>query len=168
MSERHYRIKRKDIDIESKVWYPIIMAEITAEEVAKRITKPITVEVLPEVKIKPFVTGVYDRKDVTIKGDYRFLKLEGSGEVEEVLIEAPSSNYSLRVEVDDKIVYSGSYDDFAEYSEIIATISAFEKNGSYLIHLTDIHFSKSVTMTASGSLTLSKIYAKYKILKGNG
>jgi hypothetical protein len=101
---------------------------------------------------------------------YTFLNLSGIGVVQELLIVASQSTFRVDVIVDGVTVWSKSYTDASNLTDIIPTMSAFQReDGKYIYYLSLIPFKSSiqvsiVNLDTSNPITLDYIYAKYEVV----
>ena len=86
------------------------------------------------------------------------------GEVTEFMIKSPSSDFSIIMKVDNEEEYQRTWTEMSALSDDIDSIVASLQNGSYILNMTDIHFSNNIKITVSGrGITFTKLYlgAKY-------
>jgi hypothetical protein len=55
-------------------------------------------------------------------------------------VKTDSSNYRIRVTNEAGEIYNNSYSFFREHSRDIESLAAFEDNGTFIFHITDISF----------------------------
>jgi hypothetical protein len=100
---------------------------------------------------------------------YSFLNVSGAGTVQELLIVASQSTFRVDVTVDGVTIWSKSYTDASNLTDVIPTMSAFQReDGKYIYYLSMIPFKSSiqvsiVNLNTSSSITLDYVYAKYEV-----
>lgn len=143
----------------SRAWQ-IAMAIIQARQAAKEIAKPIKIEVLPEVKIKPKITLPIERSGIVVNGVETLVDVRGSGTVEEMTITTNSKDYTLHVFDGGDIKYSKPFSWFQDRSQTVGEISAFENTGVYTLNLHDINFKERIRVFIDGFLTVNWFFTK--------
>jgi hypothetical protein len=148
----------------------IVAAEETGHSVARELAKGITVQVTPEVVVKPEKrkTIVEHRKDI---GPGKIIDRSGPGVLKELMLKASHQYYGLRVEVDGLTAYDMTWSQFSDISQEVSEVSAFQDtDGNYVLHLEDIKFSNSLAvylisfMTLGQKLTLSEALWKLEVV----
>jgi len=71
---------------------------------------------------------------------------EGSGRLVELIAVSDTDSYELTVTVDGRTVSSGLFSWYKSISQYSDWIDAFEDNGSFVLRLTDIPFSSSLSI----------------------
>ena len=144
-----------------------IVARIIAEQQSKR--EKIIVSGATPVRAKKTTTKGLDRKDFSMsKGEVEDLLLVkgSSGVLNNLVIKANSNNFELNVISDDAVVYSGSFNDYDEISELTEGMDAYlDTNGKYNIAITGVKFSYflHVYIVALDSVTFDRIYINYEV-----
>jgi len=115
----------------------IVAAEENARLMAETIAEKIQVEVTPT----PTLTSKIIRK-VNINIPDTLIDEVGSGHLKELVIKTSSKNYILRVYVDESELYHNTYTWFQNISQEVEEIDAYEENGTYILRLSDINFTK--------------------------
>lgn len=102
-----------------------------------------------------------------ITGEYELINEEGSGVVAEnfylstVAGGAANGIYSVEIVADGKVIYSGTYAEYAVISSYAADVTAFTDATYYFTSLNTIYYNKSVKIRVFGSTaTFTKIYCK--------
>jgi hypothetical protein len=148
----------------------IVAAEETGRSVARELAKGITVQITPEVVVKPEKrkTIVEHRKDI---GPGKIIDRSGPGVLKELMLKASHGNYGLRVEVDGLTAYDMTWSQFSDISQEVDEISAFQDtDGNYVLHLEDIKFSNSLAvylvsfMTLGQKLTVEEAFYKLEVI----
>jgi len=143
------------------------MQVVVAEEMARA-----KVTVKPEVRVAQtrYRTVVGRKIGVTIPAV--IVDEKGSGQLKELLIESVSKDWRLSVYVDGQQLYSDAYDWFASVSQELDEIAAFQTDdGTYVLHLSDISFSESITVTVdstAGKPVLKEVFWKLDIQPVSG
>lgn len=107
---------------------------------------------------------------VSAGGTYTFLGLSGTGMLQELLIVASQSTFRVDVAVDGTTVWSKSYSDASNLTDVIPTMSAFQReDGKYIYFLSLVPFKSSiqvniVNLNTSSSITVDYLYAKYEVV----
>jgi hypothetical protein len=126
----------------------IVAAEENARLMAETIAEKIQVEVTPT----PTLTSKIIRK-VNINIPDTLIDEVGSGHLKELVIKTSSKNYILRVYVDESELYHNTYTWFQNISQEVEEIDAYEENGTYILRLSDINFTKNLKIIAEPSIT---------------
>jgi len=113
---------------------------IAAKQVAKEIAKPITVEVLPEVKIKPTQPILGSIETTTINKITRLIHQTGSGKIDELKIVTDSPNYKIGIWVDDGYIVKDTYTDLQTFAPYYQGIDTHEENGTYYLAIVNLPF----------------------------
>ena len=101
---------------------------------------------------------------------YTFLNLSGSGLLQEFLIVASQNTFRVDVTVDGVTVWSKSYSDASNLTDVMPTMAAFQReDGKYIYFLSFIPFKSSiqvnvVNLNTSSSITVDYLYAKYEVV----
>jgi hypothetical protein len=127
----------------------IVAAEENARLMAETIAEKIQVEVTPT----PTLTSKIIRK-VNINIPDTLIDEVGSGHLKELVIKTSSKNYILRVYVDESELYHNTYTWFQNISQEVEEIDAYEENGTYILRLSDINFTKNLKIIAEPSITI--------------
>ena len=140
---------------------------IAAAEEAARMTQiqiagPIVVQALG----RKYTTKTGRDTDVTLPA--KLLDEAGAGALKELVIWSSTDQYVLRVIADGKIIYSAQYSWFVTVSQEVREIAAFQaQDGRYVLHLSDIKFSKGIRVEAapagSSSVTLDEVFWKVEL-----
>ena len=101
---------------------------------------------------------------------YTFLNISGTGMLQELLIIASQSTFRVDVIVDGATIWSKSYSDASNLTDVVPTMSAFQReDGKYIYFLSLIPFKSSiqvniVNLDTSSSITADYLYAKYEVV----
>ena len=113
----------------------------------------------------------FERTNVSISAGstYSFLNLSGVGIVQEFLIVASQNTFSVVVDVDNVTIWNKSYSDASNLTDVIPTMSAFQReDGKYIYYLSMIPFKSSVqiniiNLDTANPITLDYVYCKYEV-----
>jgi hypothetical protein len=100
---------------------------------------------------------------------YSFLNVSGAGTVQELLIVASQNTFRVDVTVDGTTVWSKSYLDASNLTDVIPTMSAFQReDGKYIYYLSIMPFKSSiqvsiVNLDTANPIILDYVYAKYEV-----
>ena len=138
----------------------LVTAIINAEEIARET------DISLKNRFKKFKTQIIDWKDFIIdpaEGRYSFLERTGEGTIEELIIIAPNSKFSLFVEVDGIMAYQGSFSRFQEISIHIGSVVATQRETKYILQVGDIKFLNHIRITIDVEVktTFQRLYSKY-------
>ena len=101
---------------------------------------------------------------------YTFLNISGTGMLQELLIIASQNTFRVDVIVDGATIWSKSYLDASNLTDVVPTMSAFQReDGKYIYFLSLIPFKSSiqvniVNLDTSSSITADYLYAKYEVV----
>jgi len=73
---------------------------------------------------------------------------EGPGWALELLILSPTSNFAVRVTVDERIVFDDPYSWFESVSPLLESVDALSLDGAYALRLAGIAFRERLTVEA--------------------
>jgi hypothetical protein len=132
----------------------VVAAEEAAREVARAlapargVARPRSVRVVRLVDPRPGA----------------ILSESGPGRLDELVVISDSGNYELSVTADDVAVSSGPFSWYRSVSEYVEWIDAFEDNGTFVLRVSDIPFSRSLSVyfapTAQSPVRVREVLAK--------
>lgn len=98
-------------------------------------------------------------------GEVSSLPIDGSGEVSSILIIGDSENYSIRMTVDDTIVYNDEFLSLQRISPELVKVSAYKDGGDSIISITDYSFSEffDLDIIPDSNMTFKKIRIEVEI-----
>ncbi|MEM1681063.1 MAG: hypothetical protein QXZ56_07645 [Sulfolobales archaeon] len=144
-------------------WMPIVVAEIIGERIGKALTmpKPPT----PAPAIPQPATRVVDLKEMLVSKDLTLLDVTYGGKLHELVLCSNSKNYSIRFVTDGMVRIDRSFSELQSISPYLDTISAFEDNGKFVLHVKDYSWVSSayVAVIAREPITFSQIFVKYDV-----
>jgi len=114
---------------------------------------------------KPSVRSeVHELTDFFVDHRYVFYHRLGKGRVREFLCVAPSDAFLLCVKVDRDVLWKKRFDEFEKLSRRLDGIYAAVEDGDYVLHLSDISFSREleVELLVDAPLTFKKLYIEAK------
>jgi len=93
----------------------------------------------------------------------------GCGVLRELVVKNGDKYFGLEVVVDGVYVYHKSWDEFNAISEYVDEVAAFEDDGTYILHLSDIKFSSMIKVVLRPvtvrplSSTVSEVFYKIEL-----
>jgi len=154
----------------------LAIAEEVARQVSSEVAKGIKVTVTA-TPAPPAVTKVIHLRDVRLPAT--LVDEKGQGHMSELVIRSGTNGYALRVIVDGIQLYHEHYSWFESISQVVKEIAAFqEEDGTYILHLADIHFSKGLKIMAEPliimalggqgetQVELEEVFCKLNVAKG--
>ena len=155
------------------------MQIVAAEEAARLISaklprklvlevpegKPPVIEVHPVVQTKPTPSFVVDMRGVDIEGTKVLVDEKGYGKIQELLVVATDTDFSVKVRKDDEWILTRSYTEYEEISQYLEEVDAFESNGTYIVKINDIEFERNirVEVVTESEVHFDLLFVKYKI-----
>jgi hypothetical protein len=143
----------------------IAAAEEGARLVAKELAKGVQVQVTPALKKSSKVIRLFN-----VKIPATIVEELGSGQLKELIVKSAGKDYVLRVYSDGQELYHNSYTWFESISQTVEEIDAFEEDGTYVLRLSDIHFTEKLTIIAepaiiplTASTTLQEVFCKLDV-----
>jgi hypothetical protein len=145
---------------------------VSAEEAARQVAKGVKVQVEP-AKAKPPSTRIVDRRNVVLEGGEIVVQETGFGVLQEFMAKAESVDFQVLIEKDDETVVYGTYGEYAEVSQDLEGIDAFEERdaegeptGAYVFKVSDIEFAKGlmIKIKTANPVKFRVIFCKYKIV----
>jgi len=145
-----------------KTWHMLVIADMLKEslrEIAPKIEVP-----KPPLPPQP-KTSIIDAKNITVKESYDLLNLVGVGHLKELLLISPIPDFSLSLLMDGKALRV-NFSDLMEISGELEHIDAYEKDGKYVLRITDLKWVESllIAIQTSKPIQLERIFANYDIL----
>jgi hypothetical protein len=114
--------------------FPLPIALIIAEEIKSAVE-----DRLEGLKAAEATRSVIVR-DQAIDGVYTLLSLAGKGRVREAVLILDKPDADIYVEADGRALINHSFAELQEVSDVMEDVDAFDKNGYYVIRLTNISF----------------------------
>lgn len=140
-------------------WIPIIVAEIIADRVAKAI-----VEKPPIQPLKP-ATRVVDLRELLVDKETELLNLRTGGKLHEAVLCSNSNNYTVKLLVDGVVKLRKSFREIQSISPYLESISAFENNGTYVLHVKDYSWINTLyfSVVPHEPVTFHGVIIKYDV-----
>ncbi|MEM4975855.1 MAG: hypothetical protein QXT64_00850 [Desulfurococcaceae archaeon] len=144
-------------------WMPIVVAEIIGDRVGKALAAlkpPVPAPAMPQP-----ATRVLDLKDMLVSRDLTILDVAYGGRLHELVLCSNSGNYSIRFVTDGVARIDRSFQDLQSISPYLDTISAFEDNGKFVLHIKDYSWVSSAyaAVFVGEPVTFHQIFAKYDV-----
>jgi hypothetical protein len=118
------------------------MSIVAAEEVAREVARGVKVEV-SVTQQRPRETKVVrlvDAEPGTIISE------AGPGRLVELVVVSNTRGYELTIVADGRIIASGTFDWYQSISPYSEWIDAFENNGTFILRVSDVSFSTSLSV----------------------
>lgn len=137
---------------------PIPLAIIIAEEIRGAVEEIIG-------GVGRWATRSITLKDVTIERVTEVLSVEGRGKVREAVVVADSPDFAVYVETDGRVVLDFTFPNLQKLSEVMVNVDAIDRDGEYLLRLSDISFLSSCTLRLRplGRVTLKHVLVIYDV-----
>ena len=90
------------------------------------------------------------------------MPVEGPGRVKQLMVLAREKNFAVTVEVDRKAVVDGTFTELQELSTEFTDVAAYEKNGEYLVNVTNYPFREQLKLAVAPGeeITFSELRAE--------
>ena len=131
------------------------MSPSKAFETALRVIKAdIIAQKLEELQPKPR-TQVIEKDHERVEASLDVVRVEGPGQLKKFSVVASSNAFSIEIIRDGGQYVKGSYTD------LVNKVAAYEENGTYYLHVTDVKFRESliVVLSVTTPITFDMIYA---------
>jgi hypothetical protein len=136
----------------------IAVAIVAAEEVARELSRAVLTVPAPERPRGVRVVRLVDPRPGTIVSE------RGPGRLAELVVISDSDNYELYVTADGVAVSSGPFSWYRSVSEYVEWIDAFENNGTFVLRVSDVPFSRSLSVylapTAQSTVRVREVLVK--------
>ncbi|MEM1710525.1 MAG: hypothetical protein QW820_06510 [Sulfolobales archaeon] len=144
-------------------WIPIVVAEIIGDRVGKALEAlkpPVPAPAMPQA-----ATRVLDLKEMLVSRDLTILDVTYGGRLHELVLCSNSNNYSVKFVTDGVVRIDRSFSDLQLISPYLDTISAFEDNGKFVLHVKDYSWVSSAyaAVFVGEPITFHQIFAKYDV-----
>jgi len=109
------------------------------------------------------------KENETIDEILRFVNITGTGNVYQILIESPSTDFEVYIMIDDSIIFDKSYTWFSDYTEELQNVSAYLRAGKYYLSIRELPFQErlNVNIKVNTSITFDQILIRY-IVRNEG
>lgn len=128
--------------------WELALALIRQRQLARELAKA---QVKPQAQPVPY-TRVGRLHDVAIPET--FIDEHGAGVLKEFMVKSLDKGFVVRVYVDGVELYGDSFDQLSSISQEVEEVAAFQSEGIYVLHLSDISFSESLKVVVE-PVTLS-------------
>jgi len=150
----------------AEFWQQVLMAEESAR-IQSRGNKTI-----PQRQNDTHMTAIAPQTYIFERDNYtsslsmiEVVNIDGkSGVIEDVLVKAPSSDYTIDLTIDDhRVHFMHTWSELYEMSQDIESVVAVTRKGQYIAGMSNMYFTNKVTLNilATG-ITFKKIFAKVK------
>lgn len=113
------------------------------------------------VKSRNKQTYIYEKNSHRVVSALTILDLQGSGEIEEILIKSQSNNFTIIIDIDEMPQYQRTWAELNSVSEDLGGIVAVNRSGTYIIKLSNLFFTNKINMMISANeTTFDKIYVR--------
>jgi hypothetical protein len=147
-----------------ELWQELLLAEergrAQAREISSQSAQPQQITPDPLLEIKR--THLFERNNILVPHSYEIFLLEGhQGEIDEVVVRSTSPDYIVDVNLDHITMHRRSWEEYQGIAEDSEAISAFIRDGKYVLGLKSLYFSEyaKVVLIATG-VTFEKIWLK--------
>jgi hypothetical protein len=120
----------------------IATAIVASEEVAREVSRGLKVEVLADSQKRreTKVVRIVDAEPGIIISE------AGPGMLVELVAVSDTRSYEMTIVADGRVVASGTFDWYQSISPYSEWIDAFENNGSFILRVSDVSFSTSLSV----------------------
>ena len=131
------------------------MGKAVAEQLAQHLAKPIEIKVEPKVELVPFGTKTLDKRNYTVTNYYHLTPpenqstlylSENEGRLKEITIRSPSTNFRIKLFVDDVEKLNQTYTDLTALSPHTEILDAYQETegGNYVLHIKDVIWTEKI------------------------
>jgi hypothetical protein len=136
----------------------IAVAIVAAEEAARELSRAVLTVPTPARPREVRVVRLVDPRPGVVVSE------SGPGRLVELVVLSDSGNYELYVTADGAIISSGPFSWYRSVSEYVEWIDAFEDNGTFVLRVSDVPFSRSLSVylapTAHSPVRFREVLAK--------
>jgi len=151
--------------------FRLIQTQITAREIAKEMVKPITVQVLPEVKIKARTTHTWPHsKNFTVRGMKAIVDEGKPGLLRELTAISASNGFGITVNIDGERLWEDDWSTLNWITTEVEAISArevtVEGETYYWLAMRNIGWAyraKILLRAITGSVTFRDLRATWEV-----
>lgn len=113
------------------------------------------------IKTRSKQTYIYEKDNHHVVSALNILDLQGSGEIEEILIKSQSNDFTIVIDIDDMPQYQRTWSELNSISEDLDGIVAVNRSSTYIIKLSSLFFTNRIKMMIStNETTFNKIYVR--------
>lgn len=140
----------------------VLPATVKSTAKSPIVTNP---QILTKKPMSEYKTKMVDKNNQQLLvGTFDLIDIKNAhGEVTGLTIKAPSSDYSIIINMDRDAEYQRTWTEMSSLSDDVDDIVASLQDGSYILSMSDIHFLDNIKIVVVGKgITFSKLYAKVK------
>ncbi|GAH79148.1 unnamed protein product [marine sediment metagenome] len=134
-----------------------------------RPARPPRVPAVPGVPTpREMFSRTLDRRNESVPHRFDLINVEGAGELKEITVSSPSTDFSLLLEVDEKTLIERSYSDLAELSPHSQIVDAFTdaESGLYILHIKEVKWLTkalaTIYITGDTPITFDTLWAAWE------
>lgn len=136
------------------------------ENLSKRLReqKIETKEVI--IKSEDVYTSRLELKELeTISDSLQFLKTDGKGNINQILIESPSTDFKIAINIDNYMHFDKPYSYFSDYSTELENVSAYTAGGKYYLSIRNLLFQRgfNIKIRVGSTIIFDQILCRYYI-----
>ena len=150
----------------AELWQQLLMEEESARIQSRGNKSPPQLQNNTHTLVTTPQTYIFERDNYSSPlSMVEVVNIDGkSGVIEDVLVKAPSSDYSVELTIDDhKVHFLHTWAELYEMSQDIESVVAINRKGQYVAGMSNMYFTNKATLRilATG-VTFKKIFAKVK------
>lgn|GEM_PF-4483921 len=113
---------------------------------------------MEELQPKPR-TQIIEKDHERITGSLDVVRAQGPGQLNKFSVVAPANTFSIEIIRDGGLYVKGSYTD------LVNKVAAYEEDGTYYLHVTDVKFRESliIVLSVDSPITFDMIYADLEL-----
>ena len=140
------------------------------EEKIKKLSKRLreqkieTKEVI--IKSEDVYTSRMELKETeSVSDSLQFLKTDGKGNINQILIESPSTDFKIAINIDNYMHFDKAYSYFSDYSTELENVSAYTAGGKYYLSIRNLLFQRgfNIKIAVGSTIIFDQIMCKYYI-----
>lgn len=102
---------------------------------------------------------------------YDFLRVTGTGIIDQIFIYNDQSDYQIKITIDDAVLFNGYklFSWFETYDDWLENLSAFSSGSYYVFSIRNLYFKKNfrIELTGGTATTLTILLCKYTVREGS-
>ena len=118
-------------------------------------------------ELNPYTTKIYMDEGLSLNDYKRWLYVEGTGLIDQLLIDSDQNDYKIKIMLDDRILYNSDkpYTWFAGRDDWLEYVSAFTVGAKYILSLRNLYFKDSfhIEFTPVTDATFTTIICRYTV-----
>lgn len=156
------RIDLKDLDLEKFGKQGLPLGLIFMDELRRIRERAAEIAQVPEKELTTIKKENFEKST-----KYLVKKIEGLGELRSFVVLAESQDYSVLIKTDNKERVSDSYSDLEALSSELTHLGAYEKEGKYLINVSNYPFRESlkIALIPHDTVLFSELRAEVLTIK---